>query len=208
MTKYGSSHPFLVVGSEEAALSDDSSLVYLANKKTWGFSPSFLLCSMTQHNMDKIIMLIHWIVDNFLWKSLSLCNFSFNIFFSIWRILPFYSNLATIKHYFLSWNFRHAISYKNYSLRFVHSHGNFKTDLSTISFMIIFFPVRENGKRSEARWMKTVLASGTLSDKMAALTLLVQESPLHSMSSLESLISMAAKKGKRESMMAVGKSKN
>ncbi|GFO27381.1 CCAAT/enhancer-binding protein zeta-like, partial [Plakobranchus ocellatus] len=69
--------------------------------------------------------------------------------------------------------------------------------------LALYFRFKEHTKRSEARWMKTVLASGTLSDKMAALTLLVQESPLHNMSSLDSLISMAGKKGKREAMMAV-----
>ncbi|RUS87856.1 hypothetical protein EGW08_004389 [Elysia chlorotica] len=69
--------------------------------------------------------------------------------------------------------------------------------------LALYSKFRDNTKRSEARWMKTVLASGTLSDKMAALTLLVQESPLHNMLSLENLISMAGKKGKREAMMAV-----
>ncbi|XP_060074659.1 CCAAT/enhancer-binding protein zeta-like [Ylistrum balloti] len=60
----------------------------------------------------------------------------------------------------------------------------------------------ESKKKSEAGWMKTVLVSGTLSDKIAALTLLVQESPIHCLSSLDSLIAMAKKKGKRECMMA------
>ncbi|XP_069118836.1 CCAAT/enhancer-binding protein zeta-like [Argopecten irradians] len=60
----------------------------------------------------------------------------------------------------------------------------------------------ESKKKSESGWIKTVLASGTLSDKIAALTLLVQESPIHSLNSLDSLIGMAKKKGKRESMMA------
>ncbi|BFZ11566.1 hypothetical protein BsWGS_14605 [Bradybaena similaris] len=62
---------------------------------------------------------------------------------------------------------------------------------------------REQSKRSEARWLKTVLSSGTLSDKMAALTLLIQESPMHNLASVDSLISMSKKKGRREAMMAV-----
>ena len=53
--------------------------------------------------------------------------------------------------------------------------------------------------------MKTVLSSGTLADKMAALTVLVQESPLHSLQHLDSLITMAKKKGKRECIMATGR---
>lgn len=54
------------------------------------------------------------------------------------------------------------------------------------------------------QWLKTVLSSGTLSDKVAALTLLVQESPVHTLASLDSLLAMAAKKGKRESILAIG----
>ena len=53
-------------------------------------------------------------------------------------------------------------------------------------------------------WLRTVLSSGTLSDKVAALTLLVQESPVHTLSSLDSLLAMASKKGKRESILAAG----
>ncbi|CAL1536969.1 unnamed protein product [Lymnaea stagnalis] len=67
----------------------------------------------------------------------------------------------------------------------------------------VYAKQRENTKNSEARWLKTVLTSGTLTDKMAALTLLVQETPIHNLSSLDTLISMSSKKGRREAMMAV-----
>lgn len=53
-------------------------------------------------------------------------------------------------------------------------------------------------------WLKTVLSAGTLGDKVAALTLLVQESPIHTASSLDILLAMASKKGKRESILAAG----
>ncbi|XP_067681734.1 CCAAT/enhancer-binding protein zeta-like [Haliotis asinina] len=62
---------------------------------------------------------------------------------------------------------------------------------------------RENSKRSDTKWMKTVLASGTSSDKIAALTLLVGESPVHNLTSMETLLNMARKKSKREAMAAV-----
>lgn len=52
--------------------------------------------------------------------------------------------------------------------------------------------------------MKTVLTSGTLSDKMAALMLLIQESPIHNIASVDTLVAMAKKKGKREAMLATG----
>lgn len=52
--------------------------------------------------------------------------------------------------------------------------------------------------------MKTVLAGGTLKDKTAALTVLIQESPLHNLPNLDTLINMIKKKGRREAMMALG----
>ena len=48
---------------------------------------------------------------------------------------------------------------------------------------------------SDSKWMQTVLRSGTTSDKVAAMTLLVQESPMHNMASLQKLLDLAAKKG-------------
>ena len=67
--------------------------------------------------------------------------------------------------------------------------------------------VREKTKGvSEVRWLKGVMSSGTLGDKMAAsLTLLVQESPVHSLSAINGLLAMASKKGKRECILATGK---
>ncbi|XP_063236498.1 CCAAT/enhancer-binding protein zeta [Bacillus rossius redtenbacheri] len=57
--------------------------------------------------------------------------------------------------------------------------------------------------RSDHQWMRTVLARGTASDKVAALTLLVQDSPLHGLSSLESLVAMARVAKKRECVLAI-----
>ena len=62
----------------------------------------------------------------------------------------------------------------------------------------------EDRKRSDIGWIKTVLKSGTLGDKVAALTILVQDSPVHNLSSLGSLIGMMHKKSNRESLMALG----
>ena len=66
---------------------------------------------------------------------------------------------------------------------------------------------RESTKRSDVRWMKTVLSSGTLADKIAALTVLIQESPAHNLSHLDTLIAMAKKKGRRENIQAIGNKK-
>ncbi|XP_065069004.1 CCAAT/enhancer-binding protein zeta-like [Rhopilema esculentum] len=63
-------------------------------------------------------------------------------------------------------------------------------------------------KSSDAKWLRTVLSSGTLSDRVAAITMLLQDSPVHQMRCLESLISMAKKKGRREAIMAIDSLRN
>ncbi|ELT95262.1 hypothetical protein CAPTEDRAFT_213975 [Capitella teleta] len=57
-------------------------------------------------------------------------------------------------------------------------------------------------KNSESRWMKTMLTKGTLGDKLASLTLHLQEAPVHNLASIDSLIAMTEKKGRREATMA------
>ena len=56
---------------------------------------------------------------------------------------------------------------------------------------------------SDARFLSQVLTSGTLSDQLSALTLMVQASPLHNQKALESLKSMAGKKSRSESLKAL-----
>ena len=52
--------------------------------------------------------------------------------------------------------------------------------MHTSHAQLISYTVRQKRKgASEVRWLKTVLSSGTLSDKMAALILLVQVSSLN-----------------------------
>lgn len=48
------------------------------------------------------------------------------------------------------------------------------------------------------------MSSGTLSDKISALTLLVQESPLHTTKALENLLSLAKKRSRDQAMSALG----
>ncbi|PWN36037.1 CBF-domain-containing protein [Meira miltonrushii] len=56
---------------------------------------------------------------------------------------------------------------------------------------------------SDARFINELLApgarGGTLSDRIAALTLLLQTSPLHNVDAMETLLAMAGKKGREES---------
>ncbi|NXU59333.1 CEBPZ protein, partial [Turnix velox] len=53
-------------------------------------------------------------------------------------------------------------------------------------------------KGASSAWMKTVVSSGTLADRMAAMTLLIQDSAVHSLHFVENLISLIKKKGSRQ----------
>lgn len=55
----------------------------------------------------------------------------------------------------------------------------------------------------DERWMNDVIKSGTLSDKVAALALRVQQAPVHELESLDLLVSMATKKEQRTSQLAL-----
>ena len=63
------------------------------------------------------------------------------------------------------------------------------------------------GSASDSQFLQKVLQSGTLSDRLSAMTLLVQGSPVHNIKSLESLKSMAergkGKGGREESLKAL-----
>lgn len=48
------------------------------------------------------------------------------------------------------------------------------------------------------------MSSGTWSDKVSALTLLVQESPLHTMKPFENLLGLAGKRNRTQALMALG----
>ncbi|XP_006812391.1 CCAAT/enhancer-binding protein zeta-like [Saccoglossus kowalevskii] len=52
-------------------------------------------------------------------------------------------------------------------------------------------------------WIQTVISSGTLGDKIAALSSMVQNSPIHNAPKLDTMINMCKKKGRREALMAM-----
>ncbi|XP_010002906.1 PREDICTED: CCAAT/enhancer-binding protein zeta, partial [Chaetura pelagica] len=59
-------------------------------------------------------------------------------------------------------------------------------------------------KGASSAWMKTVVSSGTLADRMAAMTLLIQDSAVHSVHFVENLVNLIKKKGSRhQSLMAL-----
>ena len=57
---------------------------------------------------------------------------------------------------------------------------------------------------SSFKFYSTIMSSGTLSDKVSALTLSFQESPLHNMQALESLISLAKKRSRSQALQVLG----
>lgn len=59
---------------------------------------------------------------------------------------------------------------------------------------------RASQRSSSQHFYSTVIASGTLSDKISALTLAVQESPLHNVRALETLINLAKKRSRAQAV--------
>lgn len=57
---------------------------------------------------------------------------------------------------------------------------------------------------SAQKFMSTIMSSGTLSDKVSALTLSIQESPLHNRKAFESLITLAGKRSRGQAIAALG----
>ncbi|XP_061610516.1 CCAAT/enhancer-binding protein zeta [Phyllopteryx taeniolatus] len=56
---------------------------------------------------------------------------------------------------------------------------------------------KKNQKGANSTWMKTVVSAGVLADRMAAMTVLIQDTPVHMLEHVESLVSMVKKKGNR-----------
>ncbi|KAI1868708.1 uncharacterized protein JN550_006283 [Neoarthrinium moseri] len=56
---------------------------------------------------------------------------------------------------------------------------------------------------SSHKFMSTIMSSGTMSDKTSALTLGIQESPVHSIKSLENLIALANKRSRGQALAAL-----
>ena len=56
---------------------------------------------------------------------------------------------------------------------------------------------------SSHKFLSTIMSSGTLEDKISALTLLVQESPLHTMKAFENLVGLSKKKSRNQALMAL-----
>ncbi|KAI0171991.1 CBF-domain-containing protein [Hypoxylon sp. FL1284] len=56
---------------------------------------------------------------------------------------------------------------------------------------------------SSHRFMSTIMSSGTMSDKVSALTLAIQDSPIHNVKALENLIGLSAKRSRGQALSAL-----
>ena len=56
---------------------------------------------------------------------------------------------------------------------------------------------------SSHKFLSTIMSSGTLDDKVSALTLLVQESPLHAVKAFENLLGLSRKKSRNQALVAL-----
>ncbi|XP_053566993.1 CCAAT/enhancer-binding protein zeta [Bombina bombina] len=63
---------------------------------------------------------------------------------------------------------------------------------------------KELQKGANSAWMKTVVSTGTLGDRMAAMTVYIQDAPVHTLQFIENLINLIRKQGsKRQNLMAL-----
>ena len=62
---------------------------------------------------------------------------------------------------------------------------------------------QRKGSTTNSDFLRKVISSGTLTDKMASMLLMIQEAPMHRLPVLDALLKMAGRKGKREAIMAI-----
>lgn len=60
-------------------------------------------------------------------------------------------------------------------------------------------------KSSDYQWIRTVLAKGTSSDKIAAYTILIQDNPVYNLKSIQDLVGMVKVSKKKECLTVIRK---
>ena len=66
------------------------------------------------------------------------------------------------------------------------------------------YSVRNKSLSSAHQFYSTIMSAGTLSDKISALTLSVQESPVHNMKALDALVALAKKRSRGQAVEVLG----
>lgn len=64
-------------------------------------------------------------------------------------------------------------------------------------------PGQSKLQNRDQSWLRSIAAGGTMGDRLAAMMLRVQESPIHRLKELQQLLGIAQKKSKRESLLAI-----
>ncbi|KAK5167967.1 RNA-binding ribosome biosynthesis protein mak21 [Saxophila tyrrhenica] len=79
---------------------------------------------------------------------------------------------------------------------------------SLLEAEVAAYDANNKSASSSHKFMSTIMASGTLEDKVSALTLQVQESPLHAMKAFENLLGLSRKKSRNLALMALAAMKD
>ena len=66
------------------------------------------------------------------------------------------------------------------------------------------YATQNTSANSAQQFYSTIMSSGTLSDKISALTLSIQESPLHNMKTLDALVGLARKRSRGQAVEVLG----
>ena len=80
----------------------------------------------------------------------------------------------------------------------LHQYANNLLDQDSASYEAI------QSKSSSKSFLSTFMSSGTLEDRVSALTLLVQESPVHNRKAFGSLLALGKKKSRNQALIALG----
>lgn len=65
--------------------------------------------------------------------------------------------------------------------------------------------IESEKSNSNYKWLKTLTSKGTVSDKIAACTILIQDNPIYSLDILKHLINMVKVGKKKECIQVMGK---
>ncbi|CUS13141.1 unnamed protein product [Tuber aestivum] len=91
-----------------------------------------------------------------------------------------------------------AVAPSAVTIRYLHEHAK-----SLLQAENAVYSATHLTKSSDRQFLSTIMTSGTLSDKISALTLICQESPLHTMKSLETLLGLARKKSRSQAISSM-----
>ncbi|ORY75459.1 CBF/Mak21 family-domain-containing protein [Protomyces lactucae-debilis] len=65
------------------------------------------------------------------------------------------------------------------------------------------YATSDHVKSSDRQFLSTIMRSGTLTDRISAITLVIQESPLHAVKSMDTLLAMCKKKSRNEAVSSI-----